>query len=303
MALCAMVIGICSTAQAQSSSTVSFSLTAPVALNTGIDSIDAGRATVGSWIDSYRPNQSHWQNAYSTSIYLSGGISYLGGPGPGHIADPANESYHYTRPTGDGFNSEFLGVKPGGDFGIMESTSYNAEGNHVFEGVSATAKTISATATVHPGPSYFQQAYAEGHWSRDFELNPHSSFTLSGQLSWNGAGTDGSGFGNSGRTLNHGWAGQYNNLFDLHGSIGDGGRVDYSSDANGLMSATFYNLGDVTLSGNVGIDIAATSNLNPQFAKVSAVPEPSMYLSMLVGLGVVGGLARKRRAKGAVSAT
>jgi len=118
MALCAMVIGICSTAQAQSSSTVSFSLTAPVALNTGIDSIDAGRATVGSWIDSYRPNQSHWQNAYSTSIYLSGGISYLGGPGPGHIADPANESYHYTRPTGDGFNSEFLGVKPGGDFGI-----------------------------------------------------------------------------------------------------------------------------------------------------------------------------------------
>ena len=266
MAFCALAIGIFGTAQAQSSSTVNFTLTAPIALSTGIASIDAGRDTVGTWITDHRPNQSYWDYTYGmpTSIFLAGGIGQMGDP---YFHDP-----RIFLPKGDGLSAEFQNG---------EAASYKVDRARVSESVWMNDKTIEARALAQDSIAPLK-AYAESHWTRAFELNPHSSFTVSGLLSFNGVGTDPSAFID----------GQYVNDFNLDGSIARGGRVEYHSDNSGLVSATFFNPGDTPLLGRLNVEIAAG---------VSAVPEPSVYLSMLVGLGIVGGIAGKRQKKGAVS--
>ena len=77
---------------------------------------------------------------------------------------------------------------------------------------------------------------------------------------------------------------------------------------NDLFSGTtanpMFNLGDYALHGNIdtlganGNPITTVGNFNLSITEVSAVPEPSTWMLMLVGFGAVGGsmrLARNRK--------
>lgn len=67
-----------------------------------------------------------------------------------------------------------------------------------------------------------------------------------------------------------------------------GGAADSWS---GVMSASFSNVSDASAEGVFGAHAETTG-----FSVISAVPEPSTWGMLLAGLGMLGGVARRRRA-------
>jgi len=70
----------------------------------------------------------------------------------------------------------------------------------------------------------------------------------------------------------------------------------YTGGFFGLVSTTAFNL--VSVHSGTYSGFAETHNVdNVVFSSVSAVPEPESYALMLAGLGLVGAIARRRKAK------
>jgi hypothetical protein len=151
---------------------------------------------------------------------------------------------------------------------------------------------------------------AEASWTRNFSLDAHSSFTFAGLGSLgitdplgaplNAATSFALNADQSFASLTLADAADRvrtsisASIFGLSG-IGSG-FFSHATDANGLMSLTISNPYDTAISGS----LQAGTYVNmlsfggaPSLA--SPVPEPSTYLTLVLGLGIVGAVARRKR--------
>jgi hypothetical protein len=143
------------------------------------------------------------------------------------------------------------------------------------------------------------QASAGSSWRRGFSLNPYGSITLSGHggvsdvgaLTQFNSSTIGSLTPYSALSVRSADGLQSLELNGfIFGSSHAGASVSnmfsYTTDGHGALALTITNPTGQILTGSLGVSTFA-----------SAVPEPSTYLSMLLGLGVVGAIARRKSAQ------
>jgi hypothetical protein len=155
------------------------------------------------------------------------------------------------------------------------------------------------------------------NWGRSFALNPHSSVTLAGTLSYNYSGGPlearyeshltpvmaGNELGVAslrfeGRETDD-TPGDNHDMFDFYllgtihyddprnGTRGHGGQftaddVAYSVDSFGHLSMTVFNRSSEVLFGSFDIDSSISS------LPIADVPEPSVWMAMLLGVGLIG---------------
>lgn len=78
-------------------------------------------------------------------------------------------------------------------------------------------------------------------------------------------------------------------------SLGDGGVIAFDlTSAASVSSPLYLYVGEVGLGGGEGIAGSVVVSDSP----VAAIPEPSAYAMMLVGLSAVGWFARRKRQPG-----
>lgn len=153
-------------------------------------------------------------------------------------------------------------------------------------------------------------------WERQFSLNAHSSFTFSG-LATLGITDSLSAPLNASSSFSlsddHSFASLSladaadrvrtsisASLFGLTGLGAD--LFSYATGPNGLLSLTITNNLDTAISGKLSAGSYVNALSLPGTASLpvaSPVPEPSTYLTMLLGLGIVGAVARKKRSASA----
>jgi hypothetical protein len=132
-------------------------------------------------------------------------------------------------------------------------------------------------------------------WTRKFSLDAHSAVTFSGigSLGVNGQTLASPVVFDDGTRASSGESFASLTMADAYSKVSLsaiansllGGTFSYTTDSTGLMSLTVKNSLDTALTGSFTV---GTSVL------VSAVPEPATYLSLLLGLGVLGAVARKK---------
>jgi hypothetical protein len=128
-------------------------------------------------------------------------------------------------------------------------------------------------------------------WNIVLNPNPGSTFTLLGPSSGNNSSfyLDGTGFTASATSLN----------FDFSGSGCAGFQNPYIGSGMNYLSFAASVCGGYTNAINLATDIWA-ANTSPQdgiqvVATISPVPEPQTYAMLLVGLGLIGFMARRRK--------
>jgi hypothetical protein len=261
----------------------SFALVGTPDLRTGMAMFDSGRTTVGSWTSGNKTDTL----VMGRELTDSGWSSWQG---------DANRNKSGGPPLWMGENVANLNRGP---------TTGSA-------GVFYTNLGASLAAT----PSARVEASTNASWSRDFQLDAHSSLTFSGMatLSIGGGnlfdaypkppspsshpapvsiGFDADhGYGYSRRW----WSDNAEHTIGtaVTGSLRDSSLnpadvFSYSASSyTGAMTLTVTNTSDVPIFGTLGAN--SWANIT------SAVPEPETYATLLVGLGVVGAVARRRRA-------
>ncbi|KQU80400.1 hypothetical protein ASE08_26650 [Rhizobacter sp. Root16D2] len=167
------------------------------------------------------------------------------------------------------------------------------------------------------GVSTSDLSLASLNWGRSFALNPHSSVTLAGTLSYTYSGGPlearyeshltpvmwGNELGVASlhfdRRETDETPGDNHSMFDFdllgtihyddprNGTRGHGGQftandIAYSVDSFGHLSMTIFNHSSKVLFGS--FDIGSSISSLP----ISAVPEPSVWMAMLLGAGLIG---------------
>jgi len=169
------------------------------------------------------------------------------------------------------------------------------EQSHTIAGASVSLSTLDADITL---TDRYANADASASWSRNFSLDPHSSFTFSGfatvgitgdanplaaATTFNSNGsfaslTLGDLLGRVRTTIGA-------NIWDAGSSLGN--IFSYSTGPAGLLALTITNNGDAALRG--------TFNAGSYVAVSAPIPEPEAWLLLLAGAGIVGFTARRRQ--------
>ena len=207
-------------------------------------------------------------------------------------------------------------------FGMGMGSLSQVAGEHVSADASIQGGVISSTVGLN-NPAASESGQVSTTWRRSFELNAHSSFTFSGTAGYGGLASGGVPDSNyfvlppdypnydAYASLTH-----YSSLqaapgygriqlsallFDenpsLPGTTGQqntplsADNFSYTVGPNGRMSVTITNRFDAPLYGQFAME------LNNYAATLTAVPEPETAALMLLGLGVVAGVARRQKAQ------
>jgi hypothetical protein len=156
----------------------------------------------------------------------------------------------------------------------------------------------SLTALVEQN-GFKSESTAAASWQREFSLDAHSSFTFSGIATLGLSGDAGPldaittfdlGAGSSFASLTLGDVlGRVRTsigatISDMQAGLGN--IFSYSQGPNGLLSLTITNNGDTELRGSL--------NAGSYVSVAAPVPEPEVWASMLLGLGLMGSVLRKR---------
>jgi hypothetical protein len=246
-----------------------FTLSNTPNLKVGLPMFDEGRETVGSWTSSNRTNASvdirettdsgwgPWM--HSDNMHRAGGI-----------------------PLGLGDTNAFTG---------------GGTANVATRGLATTLKD-NATSTL--------EGSTVAQWSRDFSIDAHSSFTFSGTASLTFAGQklfpslgedvlastgsyaynflQASDATHTVETRLSAYLESYDADLAVKGTNVKEQVFSFNTNKQtGEMSLTINNIGNTTLTGNIGV--------NSMVRMTSPVPEPSTYMCILLGLCVVGAIA------------
>jgi hypothetical protein len=251
-----------------------FTLSNTPNLKVGSSIMDEGRDTVGSWTSG--------NNANATV----------------NLREMTDSGW------GPSMRSENIHRAGGFPLGMGDTNAFAGSGS-----AGVTTKSLGATVRDNAGSTLEGTTVAE--WSRNFSIDAHASFTFSGTASLTFAGQKlfpGLGqdiFASTGSSsYNFLQASDathtvetrlsaYLDSYDADAVIGVKGtqikEQFFSFTTNkqtGEMSLTINNIGNTALTGTLGI--------NSTVSMTSAVPEPSTYLSMLLGLGIVGAMTRRK---------
>jgi hypothetical protein len=158
---------------------------------------------------------------------------------------------------------------------------------------------------------------AQATWQRDFSLNAYGSFTFSGlakvgitdplntPLSASTSFLENSDKSFASLTLadaaDRVRTSISASLFGLTG-IGSG-IFSYATDPSGLLSLTVTNPFATAINGTLqaGTFVDVTSLPGGTLSLASPVPEPSTYLTMVLGLGIVGAMTRRKAKRASAS--
>jgi hypothetical protein len=255
-----------------------FSLTGRPAFNAGNLTVDN---SVGNWTSSNQTRTSIDARAFDSVAGQWGNLVHA-------------DNMHVTGglPLGMGENVAPL------------TTPFATGGSFVSQNGLGTAINISSSHIVE-GNGY-------ANWNRTFQLNANSSVTFSGiaSLTFDGANVlpaAGSFNAEASKSQREGSYGAIsfrndNNQVGLtiradlesnpylnnsNNSLALASTYSYSTDPKGLIS--------LTVSNNTGNALRGQFSVNSWVSVTSPVPEPATYLSMLLGLGIVGGIARRKK--------
>jgi hypothetical protein len=245
-------------------------------LRVGSALFDSDRTTVGSWTSDNKTDT----HVFARELTDSGWSSWNG-----------NENMHRSR---------------GFPLHMGESVAYLNRG--LTTGNAGVFYT-SLGASLATNPQEQSEANASASWSRDFQIDANSSLIFSGTASITYQGLNlltfpskspyspawfypGKGYGFSAEL------GDLDSVYSfgtaLTGSLSDKNLdptnvFSYSADSRtGALVMTVTNTSNLPIFGTLGV--SSWANITP------AVPEPETYATLLVGLGVVGAVARRRRA-------
>jgi hypothetical protein len=288
LALAALAMGASGLAQAESSYYANFALEQYPTLWTDAAN-DSDRVTSGKWTMS-----NHSDTLVRARDLLGATTDPVTAPVTGELALEwgdwvAQSNMHRAGGPPFGFGS---------NTSIVTETGYPRDQQSV-GGARVNQRSLGASITLH-------EPYGEGHaqatWDRSFELNAHSSITFSGiaglgiETSEPSASAFQESFTLNDTTSFAGFAfADINNrvrtsvgasIFSAYtGNLGD--IVDFDTDGTGRVTMTITNNFDTAMTGSLQVgsfvDVIATP-----------VPEPEAYLSMIVGLGLIGAIARRK---------
>jgi hypothetical protein len=165
----------------------------------------------------------------------------------------------------------------------------------------AAVNLNSLGTAINANPTHIIEGRGLATWDRTFQLNANSSATFSGLVNLNLGGQNAlpslASFSSTNLSANslQGSLAFENPSHDVgtrltatvNSPLSNPAQVfSYSSDQNGVMSLTITNTSNNAISGSLGL--SSWVNIT------SPVPEPAAYLSMLLGLGIVGAMARRK---------
>jgi len=284
-ALAVLAFGVSSLAHASASYTAGFSLAGD-----GLTGLSAGGSPdptyPGSWISG--------TNRLGAQVNTQDFLGYTAGPVGGTD----------TPTWGNAKYAEGLHTSSGPSSRMGETTATLSSGFSSTYGNGSVSYTSLSTAIRMQGEG--GQGTSNATWQRDFSLNAHSSFTFSGLATVGitdplSAPLDASTTFSSGQTFaslsladaaDRVRTSISASLFGL-----SSGLFSYATDPSGLLSLTITNNLDTAISGTLKAGSYVNALSLPgsgSLSVASPVPEPSTYLTMLLGLGIVGAVARKK---------
>ena len=269
------------------------------------------------------------QADYSVSLRLDGFDALRTGPtyDPVHgttIFPPNNPATHGTWGSGIAHQNISVQSQAGAaEFSGVQDTDLSPSGlivpdaelhstlftNAHQDGISTSAQITSTGPLVSAAlPAAGGHVESSAKWGLYFNVDPHSSLTLSATSLFSASGLHSvfpalipsSNFNSNASSLAMSFsdtAGQFRNGFqvDLDSSLASyAGVLSYSiDDAAHSMSFTIKNDGNDALNAHLN----AFSALNINLAAAAPVPEPAAISTLLLGLGVLGAMARRRQKK------
>jgi len=287
-ALAMLAFGVSSLAHAEAAYTASFSLAGDGlrTLSSGSSAQDDPNTVYpGSWIS----GTTRIGSLLNTQDFL------------GYVTDPVSGAESKTW--GNPRHAEGIHTSTGPSFTMGETIA------NVYSGFSSTygqgSVAYSSLRTTINMQGNGGQGSGVTTWERQFSLNAHSSFTFAGLATVGitdplSAPLDASTTFSSGQTfasLSLADAADRVRTSISASLFGFSGLFSYATDPSGLLSLTITNNLDTAISGTLKAGSYVNALSLPGSASLSVaspVPEPSTYLTMLLGLGIVGAVARKK---------
>jgi hypothetical protein len=293
LVLASAAVGLCGLVHAQPSS-VNFTLTQAPALSDDATA-PPGQTTVGRWTGG--------SSVARSSTALASG--------------EATSDIAYSRPVTN-FRSE--------GFGNAVASSRDAlSGDRILANAQVHPTRLSATVDLSQA-ELADSGDAHAWWQRSFSLAPHSSITLSGIGSFElggslmPAGASVDPFDRECEPYRYGaigpWSGRCSEtmtaysfapgtwgMLSLRGGFDDfrepPAGVDFTTLASARLNGFSYSTGpngelSLTLTNHLDVASFGYFELSTDMTGTMAIPEPDVYLCMLLGLGVLGGFPRWR---------
>lgn len=277
LALAAAVLSVPGLAQAQSEYSARFELADTPALRTGIAALDESRTTVGDWSTTNLRDAGVVTRDF-VDVDATGGVQWSDAVQSAGIMHSSGG-----LPLGFGNGVANVGAYPLQTTGFAEVDSRSLSAN------------LNLSQPLGQGTSF-------ASWSRDFVLDPYATFTFSGYFTGSATGPSAAPLGELDPVFSltadrsfasltvQDAASRVGTLIgaQLTGSNVFSGSFSHTTGEDGLINLTVVNGSAEVLNGVV----SARAWVN---VVAAPVPEPATVATLLLGLGIVGAVARKAK--------